>query len=56
MRRRLTRFSAENFQHNLALVDALKVIAEEKQITPAALCIAWVASLGPRVIPLPGSS
>lgn len=56
MRRRLTRFSKENFQHNFVLVDALKAIAEAKNVTPAALCIAWVASLGPKVIPLPGSA
>ncbi|KAF7790280.1 hypothetical protein EIP86_001234 [Pleurotus ostreatoroseus] len=55
-RRGLTRFSPENFQHNFVLVDALKAIAEKKGMTPAALCIAWVATLGPKVIPLPGSS
>ena len=57
VRRRLTRFrEPEYFKHNLALVDALKAIAEKKGITPAQLCIAWVGSLGPKVIPLPGSS
>ncbi|PSR78586.1 hypothetical protein PHLCEN_2v7333 [Hermanssonia centrifuga] len=40
----------------MALVDALKAIALKKQITSAALCLAWVASLGPKVIPLPGST
>lgn len=57
MRRRFTRFrDPENFKHNLTLVDALKAVAEKKGITPAQLCIAWVGSLGPKVIPLPGSS
>ncbi|THH01241.1 hypothetical protein EW026_g1408 [Hermanssonia centrifuga] len=57
MRRNFSRFNQEEyFKHNLDLVDSLKTIAEKKQITPAELCIAWVASLGPKVIPLPGSS
>ncbi|KAF7790846.1 hypothetical protein EIP86_001803 [Pleurotus ostreatoroseus] len=57
MRRRMTRFSKEEyFKHNMAMVDGLKAIAEKKGITPAALCLAWVASLGPKVIPIPGSS
>ncbi|EMD38423.1 hypothetical protein CERSUDRAFT_113579 [Gelatoporia subvermispora B] len=56
MRRRFSRFQPENFKHNLQLVDALKAIAERKNITPAQLCIAWVSNLGPHVLPLPGSS
>lgn len=57
MRRRFTRFAdPECFKHNLTLVDALKAIAEKKGITPAQLSIAFVSSLGPKVVPLPGSS
>ncbi|OCH95019.1 aldo/keto reductase [Obba rivulosa] len=55
MRRHFSRFQPENFKWNLKLVDELKAIAE-KNITPAQLCIAWVSSLGPHVLPLPGSS
>lgn len=43
-------------KHNFALVEGIKAIASKKGITPAQLCLAWVASLGPTVIPLPGSS
>ncbi|KAI0079967.1 aldo/keto reductase [Panus rudis PR-1116 ss-1] len=56
MRRRFTRFKEEYFKANYAIVDALKGIAEKKKVTPAQLCIAWVGSLGKKVIPLPGSS
>lgn len=57
MRHRFTRFSnAEYFAHNMAIVDKLKAIADKKGVTPAQLSIAWVASLGKKVIPLPGSS
>ncbi|KAJ2975363.1 hypothetical protein NUW54_g11743 [Trametes sanguinea] len=56
MRRHFSRFSEENFKHNMAIVEGMKAIAARKNITPAQLCIAWVASRGPHVIPLPGSS
>ncbi|KAJ7236187.1 aldo/keto reductase [Mycena rebaudengoi] len=56
MRNRMTRFKEENLKHNLTIVDALGVIAKTKGITVGQLCIAWVAALGPNVIPLPGSS
>lgn len=57
MRLMFTRFrDPEAFKANLVLVDALKAIAAKKGRTPAELCIAFVASLGPNVIALPGSS
>jgi len=56
MLRQFSRFQRDNFNHNLALASALDVIAAKKGITAAQLCIAWVASLGPKVIPIPGSS
>lgn len=43
------------FKANRALVDDLEVLAEKKGVTPSQLAIAWVGSLGPHVIPLPGS-
>ncbi|EIN06640.1 aldo/keto reductase [Punctularia strigosozonata HHB-11173 SS5] len=56
MRRRLDRFQADAMQKNFKIVEAFQSIAAKKGITAAQLCIAWVASLGPKVIPLPGSS
>ncbi|TXT09151.1 hypothetical protein VHUM_02625 [Vanrija humicola] len=50
------RFQGENFYHNLKLVDVLDELAAKKGITTAQLAIAWVASRGPNVIPIPGSS
>ena len=44
------------FENNLANANALRAFAEKKGITPAQLAIGWVASLGPHVLPLPGSS
>ncbi|KAI0736258.1 aldo/keto reductase [Fomitopsis betulina] len=51
-RRNFTRFK----EHNLANANAICAFAEKQNITPAQLAIAWVARLGPHVLPLPGSS
>ncbi|KAI0753708.1 aldo/keto reductase [Fomes fomentarius] len=55
-RRSLTRFQEDVFQHNIALVDSVKAIAERKGVTPGQLALAWVTSRGPHVVPIPGSS
>ncbi|KAF8146996.1 aldo/keto reductase [Mycena galopus ATCC 62051] len=55
-RSRYTRFKADTLAHNLSLVSALPELAAKKGVTTAQLAIAWVAALGPHVIPLPGSS
>ncbi|KAE9391993.1 aldo/keto reductase [Gymnopus androsaceus JB14] len=55
-RSRFTRFKEENFKANYAIVEGVSAIAEKKGVTPSQLCIAWVSSLGPHMIPLPGSS
>ncbi|KAJ7159013.1 aldo/keto reductase [Mycena crocata] len=55
-RAHLTRFKEDNMKHNITIVEAFDALAQRKGITVAQLCIAWVAALGPGVIPLPGSS
>ncbi|HEX3465130.1 MAG TPA: aldo/keto reductase [Candidatus Elarobacter sp.] len=54
VRRRVPRFDPGNFEHNLALVDALTAIAREHHCTPAQLALAWVLSRGEDVFALPG--
>ncbi|MGN9790524.1 aldo/keto reductase [Streptomyces sp. OZ13] len=49
------RFSAGNVEHNLALVDALRRVAEAKGCTVAQLAIAWVAAQGDEIVPLVGA-
>jgi aryl-alcohol dehydrogenase-like predicted oxidoreductase len=52
------RFSGENVEHNLALVEALRRVAEAKGCTVAQLAIAWVAAQGSAVgdiVPLVGA-
>ncbi|MFG2457867.1 aldo/keto reductase [Streptomyces sp. NPDC048523] len=49
------RFQGENLQHNLALVESLRKIAEQKGVTVAQIAIAWVASRGDDIVPLVGA-
>ncbi|KAI0772528.1 aldo/keto reductase [Trametes elegans] len=56
VRSHMSRFKEENLRHNLAIAEAIKSLAARKGCTPAQLCIAWVASLGDKVLPLPGSA
>lgn len=49
------RFQGENLDKNLALVRALKEIADAKGVTVAQLAIAWVRSRGSDIVPLIGA-
>ena len=49
------RFTGENLDKNLALVDTLRELAEEKGATAAQLAIAWVLSRGDDIVPLVGA-
>ncbi len=50
------RFSEENRKANLALVDVLKVIAAEKDATPAQIALAWLLAQKPFIAPIPGTT
>jgi len=54
-RSRLPRFSGENLDRNLALVEELRRIADAKSVTVAQVAIAWVLSRGTDVVPLVGA-
>ena len=54
-RRCSPRFQGENFDKNLALVDKVKAIAQQKSCTPAQLALAWVLAQGEHLIPIPGT-
>jgi aryl-alcohol dehydrogenase-like predicted oxidoreductase len=49
------RFQRENLDHNLALVDELRGIAEAKDATVAQVAIAWVLARGEDIVPLVGA-
>lgn len=52
----LFRFSKENFQLVLKLVDDLKEIAKRHDATPAQVTLAWILAQGNNVIPIPGTT
>lgn len=49
------RFQEGNLEQNLALVDALRAIAETRGVTVAQIAIAWVAQQGDDIVPLVGA-
>ncbi|WML56125.1 aldo/keto reductase [Neobacillus sp. PS2-9] len=55
VRGKAPRFTRGNIERNLALVEELRKIAEEKQATVAQMAIAWALSQGDDVIPLIGA-
>jgi aryl-alcohol dehydrogenase-like predicted oxidoreductase len=49
------RFQGENLDRNLALVEELRKVAQDKGVTVAQLAIAWVASQDELIVPLVGA-
>ena len=54
-RRTHPRFSDENFEANLRLVERVKEIAAEVGCTPVQLALAWLLHQGDDVVPIPGT-
>jgi len=52
-RRGIPRFQEPHFYKNMALVKAIEVMAEEKNITTSQLALAWIVSKG--ILPIPGT-
>jgi aryl-alcohol dehydrogenase-like predicted oxidoreductase len=49
------RFQGENFDRNLEIVERVRELAEEKDVTPAQLALAWVQHQGEDIVPIPGT-
>jgi aryl-alcohol dehydrogenase-like predicted oxidoreductase len=49
------RFTNENIEKNLKVVDRIKEIADQKKITPSQLALAWVLTQGKDMVPIPGT-
>jgi aryl-alcohol dehydrogenase-like predicted oxidoreductase len=49
------RFTGENFQRNLRIVDEVKAIATEASATPAQIALAWLLAQGDDIAPIPGT-
>jgi aryl-alcohol dehydrogenase-like predicted oxidoreductase len=49
------RYTAENIDRNLKLVDAVRAVADEVGCTPAQVALAWVLAQGEDILPIPGT-
>jgi aryl-alcohol dehydrogenase-like predicted oxidoreductase len=54
-RRNSPRFQGENFERNLAVVERIRQLADQKGVTPGQLAIAWVLAQGDDIVPIPGT-
>ena len=54
-RRSQPRFQGQNLEANMRIVAKLREIAEEKDVTPAQLALAWVLAQGEDIVPIPGT-
>ncbi len=48
------RYSPENLPKNLAIVDAIGVIAKRHRVSNAQIALAWLLAQGENVVPIPG--
>ena len=49
------RFTGENLQRNLRIVDEVKAVAAEAAATPAQVALAWLLTQGNDIAPIPGT-
>jgi aryl-alcohol dehydrogenase-like predicted oxidoreductase len=49
------RFTGENFQRNLRIVDEVQAVAREAGATPAQIALAWLLAQGDDIAPIPGT-
>ncbi|GAB3298095.1 aldo/keto reductase [Pseudoclavibacter terrae] len=49
------RFTSQNFERNLRLVDEVRAIGEEIGATPAQTALAWILTHGDDIAPIPGT-
>ncbi|MGI5351197.1 aldo/keto reductase [Streptomyces sp. CA-250714] len=54
-RRSMPRFAGDNFDRNLAIVERLNELAEQRGVTAGQLALAWVQHRGDNVVPIPGT-
>jgi len=55
-RRESPRFQGENFAKNLAVLDQINQLAEQKRCTPSQLALAWLLAQGEDLVPIPGTT
>jgi aryl-alcohol dehydrogenase-like predicted oxidoreductase len=55
-RRTNPRFTGDNLQRNLAIVDEVQAVALESDATPAQVALTWLLARGPMLAPIPGTT
>jgi len=55
MRSGLPRFSPENMEANMPIVDLIRRFGEKKNATPAQISLAWLLAQKPFIVPIPGT-
>jgi len=50
------RFTPENIEANIVLVDIVRQISSEKKATPAQVALAWLLAQKPWIVPIPGTT
>lgn len=55
IRNTIPRFQEEAMQHNMALLELVKSMAENKNVTPAQIALAWLLEQKPFIVPIPGT-
>lgn len=50
------RFTPEALEANQVLVNYIKELAQDKGVTPAQIALAWVLSVKPWIVPIPGTT
>jgi aryl-alcohol dehydrogenase-like predicted oxidoreductase len=56
LRAQIPRFSPEALEHNLAMVDLVKIVAADKGATPGQVALAWLLAQKPWIVPIPGTT
>lgn len=51
----IPRFSPENLDANMVLVEYVETLAKEKQTTPARISLGWLLAQKPWIVPIPGT-
>ncbi len=51
----LPRFSEDNFDQNLRIVDEVRAIADELGVTPGQTALAWLLAQDDHIVPIPGT-
>ena len=54
-RRSNPRFVGDALQANLAIVDAVRTVAQQQGATPGQIALAWVLAQGDDIVPIPGT-